>query len=249
MAEVRELIPTKLSKPKKKLSDYLFLIYGVAKIGKTSLLAQMPEALFLFFEPGGKALRLRQIAVKNWRHLKNVIDALEEDKKGVKNIVIDPIDYTFRACESYILKNKFGGITDPSEAPFGKAWKAIRWEFTDQILRIANLGIGVFFISHVSEKEIEPEDEAAYSKIMPSMAKQPNEIISGMVDITGYCRYGKKGRRELIIRGSKTLEAGHRLKERFKGIEKIPMGNSAEEAYQNLLAAFENRLAETGKEG
>ena len=47
-------LPTKKSKIESDLSKYSILLYGKIKIGKTSLAAQFPDALFLMTEPGGK---------------------------------------------------------------------------------------------------------------------------------------------------------------------------------------------------
>ncbi|OGV48639.1 MAG: hypothetical protein A2017_02880 [Lentisphaerae bacterium GWF2_44_16] len=49
-------LPKEKTMPKTALSDYTTLIYGMSKAGKTSLCAEIPDALFLSCEPGTNAL-------------------------------------------------------------------------------------------------------------------------------------------------------------------------------------------------
>jgi len=77
------------------------------------------------------------------------------------------------------------------------------------------------------------------------MPKQGREIIEGLVDI--WCYFGYDGNRRLLtIIGDDHISAGHRFAERFrtpKGrvIRAIDMGRSAEEGYENFVAAWNNK--------
>lgn len=240
MASTR-LIPMELTKPKENLDDYSFLIFGRRKIGKTTLLLAEPQDALLFrFEEGAKAIRSRSIGVRSWKHFRKCIAALEEDTRGVKRVVIDTAELCYRFCEIYIC-DKFG-VDDPTQVAHGKAWKRLRWEFHDTMLRIAKIGVGLWFISHETQIEVEPEDDASYTKVIPSLPKQAGEIILDSVDVIAYYRYTKKGGRELVIRGNQKLEAGCRIDGHFKAMRSVPMGDSANEAWHNLKAAFYNRL-------
>jgi len=246
MKSSRVVIPTKLSRPRQNMNDYTYLLYGERKIGKTSMLASAKDkALFLMFEEGTKALKTRELSMKNWDYFVKTVEALEDDPKGVEFVVIDTAEICYRFCEKFICKDM--GIKDPGQVSHGKAWKRIRWEFHDTMLRLAKTGLGIWFISHATEKEIEPEDDATYIKIIPNLSKQAGEIIGDSVDVIAYYRYGKKGRREIVIRGNQKLEAGCRLEENFTGIKRIPAGASAREAWKNVRAAFNNESGEKTK--
>jgi hypothetical protein len=84
-----------------------------------------------------------------------------------------------------------------------------------------------------------------YNIITSTMKNQAASFFDAVVDVWAY--YGYKGKqRTLYISGDEGTNAGVRLKERFltpegKRIEEIPMGKSEEEAYKNLVKAFENK--------
>jgi hypothetical protein len=82
------------------------LIYGTKKIGKTSLAAQFPDALFMMFEPGGKALSIYQVDCSTWSNALGYLDLLEAQKKAgtlkYRTIVLDTGFEAFQKCFEYI---------------------------------------------------------------------------------------------------------------------------------------------------
>ena len=245
-------LPTELSAPVNDLGGYTMLIYGKKKIGKTTLASMFgmngKKVLFLFFEPGGKALRLYQEPMTSWRKFTRFVELLKKDTK-FGTVVIDTADYAYNDCFSETCSNL--GVSHPSEEAYGKGWNAISTEFTKQIRALLKSGKGVIFISHQKDSEVEDRDGNVYEKTSNTLSGQAREVIEGLVDIWANYDYDKNGQRVLTILGSKELDAGHRLKERFKytdgtRIRKISMGKSEQEGYENFVKAFNNKLEKGG---
>src|SRR3990167_9705344 len=144
-------LPNEVSEPSNDISEYSILLYGREKIGKTTFAAQFPDAFFLLFEPGGKALSIYRREVLNWKDFLGYIKLLKEDDR-FKTIVIDTVDLCYKACYDHIMEER--GIDHPSEEDWGMAWNLIKDEFTRAMATIQKLGRGVILISHAQEKEL-----------------------------------------------------------------------------------------------
>lgn len=240
-------LPTEKSKPSVNLSEYTMLLYGNKKIGKTSFAAQFPDALFLMCEPGGKALEIYQVKVQNWKELNAYVDLAIKSPK-FKTIIIDTADYMYDYCFEYMCEKMV--IEHPGDEAFGKGWNAIKKEFTKTILKLLHSKKGVIFISHSNASEIKTRRGDSYHKITSSLPGQARGILSAQVDIWMNYTYDDD-KRVLFLDGNENIDSGTRAGHRFKykngsKITQIDMGKSPEEAYQNFLNAFNNKL-EGGK--
>ncbi len=236
-------LPTNKSIPSDKLRDYSMLIFGRKKIGKTTLASQFEKALLLMCEPGGKALRIRQVPVKDWLEFKGYVDLAVKDPQ-TETIVVDTADFAYEYCFVYVCDKD--GFQHPSDEKYGKGWNAIRKEFNNIISKILHSGKGVIFISHSKDDEFKTRHADTYHKTVSSMPGQAKDILEGLVDIWVNYDYDGKNR-VLVIGGSEEVDAGHRLEHRFEypngePINRIPMGNSPGEGYRNFVLAFMNKL-------
>lgn len=244
---VRFELPTERTEPKGSIGDYTWLIMGEKKIGKTSLTAQMGEVLHGMTEPGGKALSLYEVPLSDWATFRKMIRALKRKRDQYDTVVIDVADRLYPMCDDYVCEKLV--IQDLAEEDWGKGWREMKKEFEREITELLNLGMGVVFISHVQEQEIETRDGRKYDRIMPTMHKRMRELIEGVVDIWAYYTYDRR-RRVLVILGDDHVSAGHRLEGRFqtadgKPIRQIDMGTSAKQGYRNIVDAFHNRYVPT----
>jgi len=240
-------LPEEKSVPREDLGDYTVLLYGEKKIGKTSLAAQFPEALFMMFEPGGKGLSIYQQPITNWSEFKEYVRLLKGTDR-FKLVVIDTVDIAYDRCLTWVGKRE--GFVHPNDAnDFGKSWQLVMKEFQSVIYDLIGTGRGVLFTSHSKETEFTEASGAKYNKVVPTMSGQVQKFVTGFVDIIGY--YGYYGNeRYLTIRGSDAVEAGHRVDGRFMTpdgdrVSAVPMGDSPQEGYSNILKAFNNEQEDT----
>jgi len=247
--EVNWELPTNYSVPKDALGDYSMLIYGEKKIGKTTLASHFPDAIFLMFEPGGKALKIYQQPVRNWREFQKAVALLLQDNR-FQTVVIDTVDIAYELCFDYKCAQL--AISHPNDIQdFGSSWRAIRTEFSGQMNLLQLSGKGIVFLSHAQDVEIKRRGGGSFHKIQATVAKQALSYLEATVDCWAF--YGYEGsERRLYIAGDELVGAGHRIKGRFRtkndlGILSIPMGKSSKEAYDNLVRAFNNEQIEVGE--
>lgn len=239
-------LPTTKTVPAEKMSAYSVLIYGREKAGKTTLVAQFPDVIFLSTEPGTKNLSVYAVAPKSWLEFVAYVDLLEKEKR-FSNVCVDTIDLAFDMCEAYVCAKL--GVNHASEGDFGSVWSAIRKEFSKQIARLQAMPRGLVLLSHAQHKEIKSRGNQSRDRVEPTMSGQARRVVEPMVDIWGYYEYGEGNTRRLYIQGADEFNAGNRLENRFlvKGTtrqhEWLPMGSSAKEAYDNFMKAFSNDLA------
>lgn len=241
------------SEPVEKLEQCSILIYGERKIGKTSLAAEFELPFFCMFEPGGSGLRIRQESCPDWQTFLGWKNAILKTL-SVKTVVIDTIAEAYDRAMEYVCRQE--GIDHPNEVnDFGATWKKIDRTFRQPMNEIVMSGRGIVFIGHADEKEFKDGRVGLnYTKIVPMVGKQARAYLTGAVDIIGY--YGYYGDdRYLTLSGSDSLDAGQRLKEKFwvagkvkeERVHSVPMGKNEEEAYANLVKAFNNLQETNGK--
>ena len=202
-------LPTQKHSPNQSLSDYSILLFGEKKIGKTSLASQFPDALMLFFEPGGKSLNCYQLAVNDWDSFLQIIELIKQGNHSYKTIVIDTIDIAYKCCFAYTCEQL--NINHPQdEKDFGKSWGLIRDEFNRAIVALLALDIGCIFISHSEERELKTRTGLKYNRIVPSMGNQAAKIMTGIVDCLFYYEFNGKDR-QLVVEGDELVSAGTRI--------------------------------------
>jgi len=221
------------------------------KIGKTSLFSGEEESFFLIGDPKQTGLSIMQRHVPDWPHLSAYLDAMdkavEDEKFTYRNGVMDRVDLFYDYCYDWHKINKFGGL-DPGDLPGWEssgAWKTISKAFHQVIIHFMAFPWSTRFICHTARREVEKRDGRKVDCLVPNLGKQADSAISGQVDVIACYKYDG-GERVLVIEGSDEVMAGNKCDHNFmtpkgKRIREIPMGNSAEEAYANLLTAWTNQ--------
>lgn len=240
------VLPTELSEPSHNIGDYTFLFYGSKKIGKTSLAAQFPKALAFMFEPGGTALRLLQQPCPTWAHFKQSIDKVPA-KCPYETFIVDTASVAYDRAMEYACAK--ANIEHPSDEGYGKGWDKVKKELSSQLSRLMLMDAGLIALAHDKIQEVETKSGRKFNKIMPNLSGQAEGYFSATIDVIGYYHIDDN-QRWLQIREDDFAMAGCRCEENFltpdgQQIFKIPMGNSPQEAYANLLLAFENKQKET----
>ena len=213
-------LPTEKKEPIFNILEFIFLVYGREKIGKTTLLSSFEDTMFITTEPGTKGLVIFEFLdrpVKDWSEVLQAVELLEKDKKRFKLIVIDTADRAYDMCMDWVCEQRnieYPGKDDDGKEDFGRSWRAVKQEFTDVIHRIIRTGRGVAFTSHMKETSLSSRSGLKYDRIYPSMGNQARAIIEALVDLYFFADYVRdmegNTRRVLITEGDETIWAGHR---------------------------------------
>lgn len=229
-----------------KLGDLAILLYGSGGTGKTTLSAEFPDTYHLMFDPGGKYLDVRQSQIKSWLHFVAFIRKLRTDRT-VKTIVVDGLEDSWNMCFEFMCDEVLGIEHPTDEQDYGKSWNAIYREWLHQMIEVRNMpGKGSIFIAWAKESLFKPQIGDPHTIIRPTIPSKILDPFKGKMDLVGYV-YEEGDGLFMRIKGdgtamAKTAPKKHFRREDGKPIRVIPLGESSEEGYANLVAAFENRL-------
>lgn len=242
-------LPSDPTEPAEQLIDYSFLIYGRKKIGKTSLVSRFPNAVFFMFEPGTKAQRVYKLPRKggcftDWKDVRGYCKTLQKGGHDFVTACFDPGSKAYDLCLKYVCAKEH--ISHPGKMKdFGASWKAVSSEFEDVHLQIANADMAFVVIAHEKLEEYRGDDGKEYVRTVPKFSGATEDFYEGVIDNIFYYHFiGTE--RFLQIRGTESVIAGTRCEGRFlttdgRPIYKIPMGGSANEAWENLQLAWKNQ--------
>jgi hypothetical protein len=104
------------SKEGRSFQDFLGIIYGVPKIGKTELLANIPGIYMLPTEPGYYDKLVRKTRINNWATFRKFVETMEKEPDKMSNIQmfgVDTADNLAKFCMLYVCGRD--GINHPSD--------------------------------------------------------------------------------------------------------------------------------------
>lgn len=159
------------------------IIFSKPKVGKTSLLAQLPNCLILDFEDGSDYVEAMKLKVNSVAELKAIGTAIKEAGNPYQYIAIDTITAMEEMCIGYAEelyakssmgqnwfaqgKPKYGVITN---LPNGAGYPWLRQAFQKMLDYIKSLAPRVILLGHVKDTVLE---------------KAGNEFNSLDLDLTG----------------------------------------------------------------
>lgn len=233
---------------KERFEEYIQHWIGKVKIGKTKTAGQIKGSLFFFTEKGNSDMAFDHWYPANHNLEKDgayvmshpadflramlEIQEMEIEKKPT-TIIFDTIEGLVQVIVNSLL-NEYGEQTiNDGKMAYGKGWKMVQKQLWDIIANLQKLNVGIIFTSHLEEKTItrlNKEPETVWRSTLPDQAKT---IIQGLVDfIWFFTQEGKE--RWIYTQGDTSIEAGSRI----TLPNRIPMGKSPQQCYQNILTAF-----------
>lgn len=141
-------------------------------------------------------------------------------------------------------------IEHPSQQnDYGQTWTKVFKTFALPIRQLMQSKYGFGVTCHQVEKDIETRTGRTFVQMSPDLSIAAARLFCGEIYNIFYYHY-EGTKRFLQIQGDDYIVAGHRMKKHFlttKGelIHRVPMGNSEEEAYKNLICAFDNKQENT----
>jgi hypothetical protein len=205
------VLPTEKTSITANLASTYWLLYGPPGIGKSSLAASFPNAVFATTERAHRHLSIYEDQIKDWTDFKRF--ALEMRTAGGKrfeNIAVDTVDLLYKFCLEAVCVGL--GIEHPQDLDYGKGYDAVNTEWQREIVKLSQLGKGLLFISHEKVVEVTARN-MKYSKTVPSMANGCHKVLLPFVDIECYLGFGSDDvtKRVAIFEPKENLEAKDRF--------------------------------------
>lgn len=177
------VLPTEKTKPVQDLHKILALLYGISKIGKSTLCSRIQNAVFLSTEPGLNNLEVFKLDIGSWEELLEACALLKKGEHAFTTVVVDTADNALLMCRDYIIRKN--GIRDLGDDN-NKGHALVNNEFQRVMTKLAQLPYGLFIVSHAAEREIKTRT-AKYTKIGPTLSAKASQIAMGLVDLILYC--------------------------------------------------------------
>lgn len=192
-----------------KIEDYLILIFGQPKIGKSTFCASMPDPIFIATEAGLNSLEVYQLPVTNWAEF---LEACGEVKSSDRfsTVVVDTIDNAYVFCMEFVGEKY--GFRHPSDLEYGKGWHLVQQEFKRVIGKLSQGPRGVVLVSHSQDVTLKTST-SEITKAVPTLSGKVRDFLLGLSDIILYAEIitTKEGsKRVLHTAPSENYEAGDR---------------------------------------
>lgn len=167
-------------------------IYGSEGVGKTSLAARTPEALFIDTEGGTSHMDVRRInKPPSWEEFLSIIREIAATPGICKTLVIDTADWAEQMIASYLCE-KYNQKSIENFG-YGKGYTYMAEEFArflaacDQVIAA---GIHVVIIAHAKMRKFEQPDEmGAYDRWELKLSKQCAPLLKEWCDHLLFCNY------------------------------------------------------------
>lgn len=217
------------------------VIYGPEGIGKTTLAAQFPEALFVDTEGGTDGYDVaRTQRPQSWTALKDLLrDVARERPCGT--LVLDTADWAERMlCAELCAKNKWDSMETLN---FGKCWQYALEEFgrmLDLLTDVRDAGMNVVVTAHAMVSKFDRPDEAAsYDRWTMKLYKKDSALLKEWADALLFVNYktvvemvGEGFMAKGKARGAKrtiftTHQAAWDAKNRWGLPDEVPLGYDA----------------------
>jgi hypothetical protein len=194
-----------------ELSKQVILLYGRAKIGKSTLCAQFDKPLFLATESGLNQLEVCKVNINSWEKFLEACSEIAKGKHEFKTIVVDTIDNLVVFCSDFICRTH--DINHPADMAHGKGWNFVTTEIQRALAKLSMLPYGLILVSHCDMEEIETKVKK-YNRFTISISGKNRAIFLNIADLILFIdsEMDKDGNERRMIRCRPSLywEAGNR---------------------------------------
>lgn len=175
------------------------IIYGVAGVGKTTLAAKLPNALFLDYEGGTHGIAVDKLAAddlpKSYDGMKGLVAELRRDRQGYERLVIDTADRFEQTLSAALAKER--KVEDVFAAnDYGRtvaAHKAGMASVLDALTELAKSGMDVVVLAHETSRKVEPLESrdatGTYDHHELKLSKTVSPLFMEWADCVIFCAY------------------------------------------------------------
>lgn len=219
----------------KKAGAVRAVIYGTEGIGKSTLAAQIPDALIIDTEDGTGQIDAARVIALDWRAIEHAFKELIADQQGFRAVVVDTADWLEKALIEHVLRQS--GKKSIEDFGFGKGYTILA-EHVVRFLSLADQlvakGVHVVFVAHSKVTRTSPPDQTdGFDRYELKLTKQVAPLLKEWADLVLFCNYriqvveGSDGRLKAQGGKERIMHAVHSAawdaKNRFGLPEEMPM--------------------------
>jgi len=188
----RFTIPAEPRAAEERLSNYKILIHGTSGIGKTTLLASVPNVLILDTERGTLARGGYIAEITSWPQFVEAVEIIEKGGASrFKTIAIDTLDSLYNLLWDWALPKM--GVGYPSEVTQGSGWDKLTGTFMKELNRLKLFPMGLICTAHTMITTVKVKGTGAeYSLFQPafvgSSARSTYKRVIDAFDLIGFMR-------------------------------------------------------------
>lgn len=174
------------------------LLYGVDGVGKTSLAAEFPNAIYLHShgEKPPADVDLPSDVVEDWDALKEIVGELITEDHDFQTVIIDSLDGIEPIVNSAtcfrIGADSIGSNDKGSPAAFGQGdvQGDVEWgEFMGACEALNERGIAVVLLAHPEIKRFDNPVTDPYDRYQVKLRKRAAALVRERSDIVGFLNY------------------------------------------------------------
>jgi len=255
-----DIIKGKIAKAQK------IVVYGVEGIGKSSLVAQFPDPLFVDTEGSTNNMDVARLKKpSSWEMLQQQVDFVKLHKP-CKTLAIDTIDW----AENMLIQSMCAKLSaDSIEAiggGYGQGYVRLEEElgkFLNKLQDLIEIGINVVLVAHARIRKFDqPDETGSYDRYELKLGKKTTGTTAGLVkewaDTVLFCRYktlsvatDSQGKKFKGQGGQRVMQTTYRpawdAKNRFGLPDEIPLDFAAIAHIFNTTPATATPEQETPK--
>lgn len=205
--------------PSQKMYEYIWVITGRNKIGKTTLASNFPKPYFFKFEPGTSGLMTYETdiikeanreGIHPWKLFKKAInDFIDNNGYGFQTAIVDPYGVAYDYCQDFICGEL--GIDHPSDLEWGKGWNSVNDEFEKLTRKLVSNQFTTLIITHMKTKKEKDGIGGEKDVVDLDISGSSGKFIKNITDVFLLADYNEEGERKIFVRPTTNQEAGSRL--------------------------------------
>ena len=162
-------------------------VYGQEGIGKSSLAASAPNAVFIPTEDGLSEINCKSFPLaRNYSDVAGALTALYQEKHDFQTVVIDSLDWLERLIFDEVCREY--GVRSIEKADGGYARGYVHaLSYWRKILKMLDAlrnekGMACVLTAHCCVEKFDDPESAAYDRYAPRLHKHANALIAEWVD-------------------------------------------------------------------
>lgn len=176
-------IPTEKTNPVFDPRLLTMLVYGQAKIGKSTFCAKFPDAVFAATEKGLDNLSTYQVPINSWEDFLDFMGQIAKGGHPFRTIIVDTVDRLYRYCETYVCKSL--NIVIPEDQGYGVGRAKVNAEFFRAMDKALSLPYGIVLTAHAVTKDIKTPGGTT-DRSVPSLPEKVTQYLTANVSVLAF---------------------------------------------------------------